>query len=115
LSVKKLSERFLSFKDAQLQTLTIVSPTEIKLSIAVQDTARSFDWISLELHFYEVQDASLLDEKKFPYIDTSSGMTLLQEDGYIAFGTGECYNIENIKNQTLYIIAKTLKTSESAF
>ena len=115
MSVNKLRERFSNFVDAEIRSLSILSATEIDLTLALQDKARDFDWITLTLHFSGVVDARLVDEKKLPFIDMSEGATLLQEDGNIAFGIGECYNIEDIKNQTLYIIAKTLKISEHAF
>jgi hypothetical protein len=115
LSIKKLLERFSDFQGAELRSLEIISPTEITLSMALQDAARDFDWVTLHLHFSGVSDARVVENKKLPFIDTSNKMALLQKDAYIAFASSECYNIEELKNQTLYIIAKTLKTSESAF
>ena len=115
MSVESLRERFSNFVDAELRSLEILSPTEITLTMALQDKARDFDWITLQLHFSGVSDARLVDEKQLSFIDMSSGATLLEEGTLVAFGSGECYNIEDIKNQTLYIIANTLKTSESAF
>jgi urease accessory protein UreE len=115
LSIKKLRERFSDFKDAEIRSLTLITPTQIDLTLALQDKARDYDWITLTLHFSDVVDAQLLDENKLQFIDMSEGATLLEDENNIAFATAECYNIEDIKNQRLYIIAKTLKTSESAF
>jgi len=115
LSVNKLRERFSNFIDAELRSLEILSPTEITLTMALQDKARDFDWIMLDMHFSGVSDARIVDNHKLSFIDMSNGASLLEEGTIIAFGTGECYNIEDCKNATLYIIAKNLKTDEGIF
>jgi len=108
-------ERFCNFKDAQFRSLEILSPTEIQLTFAVQDTARDFDWITLELQFTGVIDARLLEENKLQFIDMSDGATLLHVNNEFAFGIGACYNIQAVKNSTLYIIFKELKYKEGQF
>ena len=108
-------ERFCNFKDAQFRSLEILSPTEIQLTFAVQDTARDFDWITLELQFTGVIDARLLEESKLQFIDMSDGATLLHVNNEFAFGIGACYNIQAVKNSTLYIISKELKYKEGQF
>ena len=115
MSIKKLLNRFNNFIDAEIRSIKLISPVEIELDLAVQDSARAFDWINLKLSFSSVYDANLLENSKLQLIDSSNGFTLLQEGTDIAFTIGECYNIADIKNQRLYIIAKTLKTSESPF
>ncbi len=115
MSVESLRERFSNFVDAELRSLEVLSPTEITLTMALQDKARDFDWITLQLHFSGVSDARLVNEKQLGFIDMSNGVTFLKEGTLFAFGIDECCNIEDIKNQTLYIIAKTLKTTESTF
>ncbi len=107
--------RFDNFKDAELRSLEVLSPTDIKMTVAVQDSARAFDWITLELDFIGVSDARLLDQNKLQFIDMSEGVSLLHVDGIFAFGIGACYNIQAIKNSTLYIISKDLKYKEGQF
>jgi urease accessory protein UreE len=111
----EFAKRFSNFVDAQLRSLKIKSPTEIDLTIAVQDRARNFDWITLTLHFYGVSDANLPNEKELDFIDMSDGATLLKENGDIAFASGQCYNIKSIKNQRLYIIASSFKSTQSPY
>ncbi len=108
-------QRFDSFKDAELRSLEVVTPTHIKLIIAVQDSARAFDWITLELEFVGVSDARLLEQKKLQFIDMSEGACLLHVNNEFAFGIGACYNASTIKNSTLYIISKDLKYKEGQF
>lgn len=108
-------KRFDNFKDAQLRALEIILPTHIKLTVAVQDSARAFDWITLELDFIGVSDARLVQEKKLKFIDMSGGVSLLHVNNEFAFGIGACYNASTIKKSTLYIISKDLKYKEGQF
>ncbi|WP_434657771.1 hypothetical protein [Sulfurimonas sp. NW9] len=108
-------ERFDSFKNADLRSLEVISPTHLKLVLAVQDAARDYDWITVTLDFTEVTDARLLEQSKLQFINMSDGASLLHVNKEFAFGIGECYNIQAIKNSTLYIISKDLKYKEGQF
>ena len=108
-------QRFDNFKDAELRSLKVVTPTHIQLTIATQDKARAFDWITLELDFIGVSDAKLVEENKLPYIDMDDGVTLLHNNHEFAFGIGACYNALTIKNSILYIISHELKYKEGQF
>lgn len=109
------AERFGNFKDAEFRSIEIISGTHIKLTLAVQDAARDFDWITLELDFKDVTDARLLEQNKLQFIDMSDGASLLHVNREFAFGIGACYNIQTIKGSTLYIISKELKYKEGQF
>jgi len=108
-------ERFGNFQDAEFRFIEIISPTHIKLTLGVQDAARDFDWITLELDFINVIDARLLEQNKLQFIDMSDGASLLHVNKEFAFGIGACYNIQAIKSSTLYIISKELKYKEGQF
>ena len=108
-------ERFLHFKDAEFRSCEVISPLEMHLTFALQDKARDFDWITLRLEFNGVSDARLLDGNKIAYIDMSDGISIIKDDNFIAFGIGECYNIDTIRNANCFIIANSLKTFEGAF
>ena len=108
-------ERFESFADAELSSLDIISPTQISLSINVQDKAKAFDWITLELEFSGVSDAKLVEESQLGFIDMQEGASLLYEEGLFAFGIGACYNIATIKNSVLFLHASSLKYEEKPF
>ena len=107
--------RFNNFKDAEFRSLEVISPLEIHATFAVQDNARAFDWITVTLEFTGVTDAQLVDGNKIAYVDMSDGISILENDGIIAFGIGECYNISSIQNASCFIIANSLKSSEGAF
>ena len=108
-------QRFDNFKDAELRSLEIVSPTQIKLIIAVQDSVRDFDWITLEIDFIGVIDARLLEQNKLAFVDMSEGASLLHVNNEFAFGIGACYNNQAIKNSTFYILSQDIKYQEGQF
>jgi len=111
----KFTKRFANFRDAEIRSLELIAPTQIKLTLALQDEARAFDWITLELEFYGVSDAKLLDESKLSFVDMSEGATLIYDNERFAFAIGECYNISSIKSSILYIIASNIKYKENQF
>lgn len=108
-------ERFDNFKNAEFRTLKIISPTNISLTLSLQDGARAFDWITLTLEFFGVSDARLLEEEKLKFIDMSDGASLLFEENKFAFGIAECYNISSVKNSSLYLICESIKYEEGLF
>jgi len=108
-------ERFCNFKDAEFRSLDIVSPTEIKLTFATQDSARDFDWIGIELKFSGVIDARLVKENHISLVDMNDGISIIKDKGLFAFGVGERYNISTIKSSSCFIIASSLKYQEGIF
>ena len=107
-------QRFNRFKDGEFRSLEVISPTTMKITLAGQDEARAFDWISLELELNGVNDARLLDSSKLHLVDMSDGVNLIH-DGKIAFGLGEYDNISSIKNSSCYIICSDIKYQEGGF
>jgi len=108
-------ERFNHFKDAEFRSIDIINPLQMKLTFALQDAARAFDWITIELEFNGIRDARLLENSRLSLVDMSDGANIVKEDDLFAFGIGECYNISNTKNSVCYLIATDLKYQEGLF
>ncbi len=108
-------KRFNNFKDVEFRALDIITPQNISLTFALQDAARSHDWITLTLNFNEVVDAKLLTNNQLSYLDLNDGFSLLFDESSFAFALGECYNSSSAKSATLYIIAKSIKYEEGIF
>lgn len=108
-------ERFSSFKDAELRSLEAISPSQMKITLAVQDAARAHDWITISLEFNSVIDAKLLDDNSLRLVNMSDGANIIKDKNLVAFGIGECYNMSTIKSSICFIIAKSIKYEESSF
>lgn len=107
--------RFDNFKGAELRQVEVVNPFEIKVTIATQDKARAFDWITIELFFNGVEAANLVEEGQLDFLDMENGISIIYDENRFAFGIGECYNISTIKSASLYVISETLKYQEGQF
>lgn len=108
-------ERFDNFKDGEFRSIEILSPTNISITLAGQDKARGFDWLSMKLEIVGVADAKLLDKSKLSHIDMDDGISIIKEDDKFAFSIGSSYNISNTKNSICYVLGSTLKYEEGAF
>lgn len=113
--VNSFLERFDSFKDCEFRSIEILSPTTIMVTLAVQDSARGFDWISLDLEFSGVRDARVLDNTKLAHVNMDDGISIVCQSDIFSFGIGSYNNISNIKNSTCYITFSSMKYKEGEF
>ena len=113
--VPQFIQRFDSFKEGEFRSLEVTSSTSMKLIFAVQDSAKEFDWITLELEFQGVSDAKLLDSNKLHLVDMSDGVSILYTNSSYNFGIGYYKNEQNIKDAISYIVCSSLKYEENSF
>ena len=113
--IQTFLQRFENFSDAELRSMEVNSATSISVSMAVQDSARAFDWITITLTFEGVSDAKLIDANKLSFVDMSAGISILHTQNSFAFCVGSYKDKESIKNATLFVISDTLKYKESEF
>lgn len=100
------TKRFGDFIDAEFRSIEIISPTQINLTLACQDVARGYDWLTLEFEFHNIGKASLIDNDKLLHVDTTDGITLKYENNTFIFKTN---------NATLHVEASEIKYQENSF
>ncbi len=108
-------DRFGRFVDSEFRSIEILSPDSIKITLAAQDSAREFDWITVNLEFGSVSDALLPENSKLPHLDMSDGIRIISQNGLFAFGVGDYDNMSNITDSVCFIKADSLKYSQGAF
>lgn len=108
-------KRFDNFIDAELRSIEIISANSVKITLAAQDGAREFDWITVTLEFNGIKGALLLENSKLSHVDMSEGITLLCEENRFAFGIGSYTNLRNITDSVCYIKADSLKYLQGEF
>lgn len=108
-------KRFDDFKDAELRSLEIISPTIVKITLAAQDSARGFDWITISLEFDDISDAKLPQNSKLSYINMSEGVTLIHADNSFAFAVGKYETLSSAKNSVCFIFSSCIKYKEASF
>lgn len=109
LHVAKLSsfvKRFGSFVDGEFRSIQTISPTQIKLTLACQDSARGYDWLCLEFYFFNVVEASLIDNNKLLHVEMCDGISLTHKDNNFTFKTN---------NATLKIVSSDIRYQETQF
>jgi len=104
-------ERFDNLSGGELVSLEMLSPTEFKVTLTVQDKNRAFDWVNLCLEFSSVNDAKLLDDSALKAVDMENGTSFnFTEDGIeVGFGSDEYLS------SPLHLRALTLKYEETSF
>lgn len=107
-------KRFDSFRESELHSIEIITPTTVKITLTAQDSAREFDWIVVALEFSNVSDAQLPQNSKLAHIDMSEGITIIFSDAQIAFGIGNYDNFPSITNSICSIKAASIKYEESS-
>ncbi len=107
--------RFERFTGSEIKSITLVSPTVIKIRVSAQDSALGFDWIDLSFELSNVSDANLIDDTKLAYLDMSEGMSIVFEDNKFAFCYGDYSSIRNAKDSSLFVICDSIKYEELPF
>ncbi len=108
-------KRFGGFIDAEICSIELISPTDMKAVVACQDSARGFDWLTLIIEFNSISDAILLEDSKLALVDMSDGISLICEEGAFAWGIGNYNTLSGIKNAVSYIISSSIKYEEGSF
>ena len=114
-NLKEFLKRFDNFKGGEIRSIEVISVTTILVTLASQDVARDFDWISVKLELNNVLDAKLVDESKLSLIDMEDGITIACNDNRFSFAIGEYPNEASIKNSLCYIKCSTIKYKEGLF
>lgn len=113
--VNSFLQRFGNFIDCEFRSIEVTSPTTMLVTLAGQDSARGFDWLSIKLEFSGVSDARLLENSKLSHVDVNDGINIIYEDDKYTFGIGNYTNLSSMKNSTCYITSSTLKYEEGLF
>jgi len=113
--LKEFLDRFDHFKESEIRSLEIISPTTIELTLTAQDKARAYDWLTITLLFDEVNDAKLISGSQIAYVNLDDGISIVTEDGFFAFCLENYKTVASIKESSFYIISKSIKYKEGAF
>ncbi len=108
-------QRFDNFRGGEIRSINVISPTKILMTLAGQDSARDFDWVSIKIEFNSVNDARVIESSKLKFIDMNNGINIINNDNLFAFGINECYNVSSAKNSICFVVCTDLKFQEGAF
>ncbi len=113
--VEAFEARFDYAINGTLRSLSVSNPQTIVLRLSVQDEARGFDWIDLEIEVSGVTDARLVEDDKLGFLDMSDGITVMFESGEAIVAVGEFDYLESALDAPLFIRGSALKYQEKPF
>ncbi len=99
-------KRFGNFTDGEVREVKLLSPTLINITIACQDEARGFDWITIDIELSGVSDATLIDDSQLLHLDMSDGILIENKDNKFYL---------SVKNATFQIVSENIKYQEGQF
>lgn len=108
-------KRFDSFIDSELRSIDIISPTTVRITLAAQDSARGFDWITIEFEFSSINDAKLLENSKLSHVDMDDGISLISADDMYIFAIGKYNTPTNITDSICYLKTASIKYKQGSF
>lgn len=104
--LKSFLDRFDGFKDGEFRHLEVLSPTTFKITLAGQDKARGFDWLTVDFELNQITSANILDNSKLLLIDMNDGINISNNGTNFAF---------KVLDSTFFIECSTIKYQEGAF
>jgi len=113
--INSFLKRFGDFCNSEFRDIKIVSPSTISVTLATQDEARAFDWVSITLEFNGVSDAMLLDNSKLNLVDMSDGVSIINENNLFYFGIGKYSSLSSMQTSICQIVSSSLKYQEGSF
>lgn len=114
-SLEGFLKRFDYFKGSEFRSIEVVSSSSLKITLAAQDSARGFDWITVTFEFSGVSDAKIIEESKLSHVDLDAGITLLYQDDMYAFMIGAYNKLSDTQSSICYIKSSSLKYQEGSF
>lgn len=114
-NVESFLKRFDSFIDSELRSIDIITPSTIKITLAAQDSARGFDWITIEFEFSGISDARLIENSKLSHVDMNDGISLISADDMYIFAIGKYNTPTNATNSICYLKAESIKYKQGSF
>jgi hypothetical protein len=108
-------ERFCHFQDGEIVQLSILSPSELQLTLATQDKARDFDWVHVVFTFFGIENARLLENTQLQLVDMSDGISIISDSSRIGFAIGHYSHITSLEDAVFYIIAENIKYEDKTF
>jgi len=106
--INTLLKKYDNFRGAQLRSVEYISKTERIVTIGDEDEDGE-DMYSVKLRFSDIQSSKILEQSVLAYLDMSSGITLIKENGLYGFGLGKGTAMLHVHNAPLYIVAENIK------
>ncbi|MBL1243771.1 MAG: hypothetical protein COA39_005160 [Sulfurimonas sp.] len=106
--INTLLEKYNNFRGAQIRSVEYISKTERIVTLGDEDEDGE-DMYSVKLTFSDIQSSKILEQSVLSYLDMSSGITLIKENGLYGFAIGKGSAMLHVHNAPIYIVAAKIK------
>jgi hypothetical protein len=106
--INTLLEKYNNFKGTQIRSVINITEDSKVITLSEQDEDEQ-DIYVVKLTFTGIESSKILNRDTLGYLDTFSGITLIQENGLYGFAVGSCTSMSNIRNSPMYMVASGVK------
>jgi len=109
--INKLLTKYNNFKYEQIRSVEHLEDGSKIVKLVVQDDDGE-DTDTVRIQFSDIKDLRILDASVLSFLDMSSGISLLQDNGLYGFAIGGDTTMLHVHNAPFYIIASDMKILE---
>jgi len=103
--IDTLLKKHNNFKGAQIRSVVNLTETSKVVTLVEQDDDGE-DIHIVKLTFTGIQSSRILDGSVLSFLDTLSGISLIEENNLYGFAVGSCNAMLNVHNSPMYIVAE---------
>jgi len=106
--INALLEKYDNFKYEQIRSVQHLSDGSKVVRLVVQDEDGE-DTDTIDIEFSNIRDLRILESSVLSFLDMSSGITIIKENGLYGFAIGSGTAMLHVHNAPMYIIASDIK------
>jgi hypothetical protein len=109
--INALLEKYDNFKYEQIRSVQHLSDGSKVVTLVIQDDDGE-DTDTINIQFSDIKDLRILDSSVLSFLDMSSGITIIKENGLYGFAIGSGTAMLHVHNAPFYIVATEIKVLE---
>ncbi len=109
--INALLEKYNNFKYEQIRSIQQLPDSSKIVTLVVQDDDGE-DINTINIEFRNINDSRILKDSVLPFLDMTSGITIINENNLYGFAIGSGSAMLHVHNAPLYIIASDIKIEE---
>ena len=106
--IDTLLEKYNNFRGTQIRSVINITEDSKVITFTEQDEDEQ-DIYVVKITFTGIESSKILNRDTLAYLDTFSGITLIEENGLYGFAVGSCNAMSNIRNSPMYMVASGIK------
>jgi len=109
--INTVLEKYNNFKYEQIRSVEHNADGSKVIKLVIQDEDGE-DVSSVNFEFSDIKDLRILEDGVLSFLDMTSGITLIKENGLYGFAIGSGTAMLHVHSAPMYVIASDVKISE---